>query len=313
MGYLTRNPAVCLVVSGPGLLHTIGGLANATVNCWPVICIGGSSDVDQETHGAFQEWPQVESARLSCKHVSRPTTLQAIPYHIEKAVRECMYGRPGAVYIDIPGNLVLSSVEEDKIAALPKISLPPPVSLPPVQLVHNAIELIKEAQKPLVIVGKGAAWSERGPTMVQQFLTKSGLPWLSTPGGKGICTDTHPRSVAPARSFALRESDCVLLIGARLNWMLHFGRPPRFNPNVKIIQIDISPEEFHQNVPTTVALLGDVGESLDLMILRLGDWRFPEHSKWMTELRENTNKNRHYIFFFTSPLYPSYFNSQIIE
>ncbi|VDM73244.1 unnamed protein product [Strongylus vulgaris] len=115
MGYLTRKPAVCLVVSGPGLLHAIGGLANATVNCWPVICIGGSSDVDQENRGAFQEWPQVESARLSCKHVSRPTTLQAIPLHVEKAVRECMYGRPGAVYIDMPGNLVLSNIEEDEL------------------------------------------------------------------------------------------------------------------------------------------------------------------------------------------------------
>ncbi|PIO73487.1 thiamine pyrophosphate enzyme, TPP binding domain protein, partial [Teladorsagia circumcincta] len=84
MGYLTRKPAVCLVVSGPGLLHAIGGLANATVNCWPMICIGGSSDVDQENRGAFQEWPQVESARLACKHVSRPTSLQAIPLHVEK-------------------------------------------------------------------------------------------------------------------------------------------------------------------------------------------------------------------------------------
>ncbi|KAJ1362622.1 hypothetical protein KIN20_022241 [Parelaphostrongylus tenuis] len=177
MGYLTRNPAVCLVVSGPGLLHTIGGLANATA----CNIVGGSSDVDQETHGTFQEWPQVESARLSCKHLSRPTTLQATPYHAEKAVRECMYGRPGAVYIDIPGNLV---------------PLPPPGSLPPVQLVQNDIELISEPQKPLVIVGKGAAWSERGPTMVQQCLTKSVLPWLSTPGGKGICTDTHPSRVA---------------------------------------------------------------------------------------------------------------------
>ncbi|VDM58797.1 unnamed protein product, partial [Angiostrongylus costaricensis] len=267
MGYLTRNPAVCLVVSGPGLLHAIGGLANATVNCWPVICIGGSSDVDQETRGAFQEWPQVESAWLSCKYVSRPTTLQAIPFHVEKAVRECMYGRPGAVYIDIPGNLVLTTTEEGKI---PLVPLPPPVSLPPVQVVRSAVETIKEAQKPLVIVGKGAAWSERGPTMVQQFLTKSGLPWLPTPGGKGVCTDTHPKSIiAPARSFALRESDCVVLIGARLNWMLHFGQSPRFNAAVKIVQIDISSEEFHQNVPTTVALLGDIGETLDSVSLIL--------------------------------------------
>ncbi|KIH51439.1 thiamine pyrophosphate enzyme, TPP binding domain protein [Ancylostoma duodenale] len=123
MGYLTKKPAVCLVVSGPGLLHAVGGLANATVNCWPVICIGGSSDVDQENRGAFQEWPQVESARLCCKHVSRPTTLQAIPLHVEKAVRECMYGRPGAVYIEVPGNLVLSSTEEDQIPLVFRPSL----------------------------------------------------------------------------------------------------------------------------------------------------------------------------------------------
>ncbi|EYC20616.1 hypothetical protein Y032_0021g315 [Ancylostoma ceylanicum] len=292
MGYLTKKPAVCLVVSGPGLLHAVGGLANATVNCWPVICIGGSADVDQENRGAFQEWPQAESARLCCKHVSRPTTLQAIPLHVEKAVRECMYGRPGAVYIEVPGNLVLSSTEEDQIPKMAKVALPPPVCLPPVEVVRRAIDTIKQAQRPLVIVGKGAAWSERGPTMVQQFLTKSGLPWLATPGGKGVCTDSHPRSVAPARSFALREADCIVLIGARLNWILHFGLPPRFNKDVKIIQIDITPEEFHQNVPTTVPLLGDIGETLSSMITELHDWRYSEKEKWMTDLMANANKNR---------------------
>ncbi|VDN19439.1 unnamed protein product [Cylicostephanus goldi] len=292
MGYLTRKPAVCLVVSGPGLLHAIGGLANATVNCWPVICIGGSSDVDQENRGAFQEWPQVESARLSCKHVSRPTTLQAIPLHVEKAVRECMYGRPGAVYLDMPGNLVLSTIEEDEIPKVAKVPLPPPVSVPPVEVVRRAVETIRQAQRPLVIVGKGAAWSERGPTMVQQFLTKSGLPWLATPGGKGVCSDAHPRSVAPARSFALREADCIILIGARLNWMLHFGLPPRLNKDVKVVQIDLSPEEFHQNLPTTVPLLGDIGETLSSMIVQLDEWRYPQKEKWMTDLLANADKNR---------------------
>ncbi|KIH64247.1 thiamine pyrophosphate enzyme, TPP binding domain protein [Ancylostoma duodenale] len=128
--------------------------------------------------------------------------------------------------------------------------------------------------------------------MVQQFLTKSALPWLATPGGKGVCTDSHPRSVAPARSFALRESDCIVLIGARLNWILHFGLPPRFNKDKKIIQIDITPEEFHQNVPTTVPLLGDIGETLSLMITELHDWRYSEKEKWMTDLLANANKNR---------------------
>ncbi|VDM76792.1 unnamed protein product [Strongylus vulgaris] len=154
----------------------------------------------------------------------------------------------------------------------------------------------------------GAAWSERGPTMVQQFLTKSGLPWLATPGGKGVCSDTHPRfetllfslrnisdtsrSVAPARSFALREADCIILIGARLNWMLHFGLPPRLSKEVKVVQIDLSPEEFHQNIQTTVPLLGDIGETLSSMITNMDDWRYSEKGKWMTDLLTNANKNR---------------------
>ncbi|KAK6047542.1 thiamine pyrophosphate enzyme, TPP binding domain protein [Cooperia oncophora] len=169
MGYLTRKPAVCLVVSGPGLLHAIGGLANATVNCWPMICIGGSSDVDQENRGAFQEWPQVESARLACKHVSRPTTLHAIPFHVEKAVRECMYGRPGAVYIDIPGNLVLSTIEEDQIPKVSVVPLPAPVSHPPVQIVRNAIrnhqastEAARHCRKRSSMV---RTWSYNGTTI----------------------------------------------------------------------------------------------------------------------------------------------------
>lgn len=206
-----------------------------------------------------------------------------------------MYGRPGAVYIDIPGNLVLSSIEEDQIPKVCTVPLPPPVFLPPVQVVRNAVETLKKAQRPLVIVGKGAAWSERGPTMVQQFLTKSGLPWLATPGGKGVCTDSHPNLVAPARSFALRETDCVLLIGARLNWILHFGLPPRFNSNVKVLQIDIKAEEFHQNLPTTVSLLGDIGETLASMTAEIQDWKFSEKSKWMTDLKANSQKNREIV------------------
>ncbi|CAB3405522.1 unnamed protein product [Caenorhabditis bovis] len=294
MGYLTGKPVALLVVSGPGILHAIGGLANATINCWPVICIGGSADIEFENRGAFQEWAQQESVRNSCKHVSRPTTLETIPAHIEKAVRCAMYGRPGAVYVDLPGNLVLTSTEND-IHYPPQVALPAPVSIPPPTVIQNAIDVLKSAQKPLVIVGKGAAWSERGATQVQQFLTKSKLPWLATPGGKGVCSDIHPRFIGQARSLALREADTIFLIGARLNWILHFGLPPRFQKNVRVIQIDICPEEFHQNVKTEVALLGDIGETLAAMNPRLGEWSYNENSEWFVKLRENAKKNKNLV------------------
>ncbi|KAK0395188.1 hypothetical protein QR680_001163 [Steinernema hermaphroditum] len=218
MGYLTGKPAVCLVVSGPGMLHTIAGLANATLNCWPMICIGGSTDMDQESRGGFQEFPQVESARLSCKYASRPTTLQAIPVHVEKAMRMCIYGRPGAVYLDMPGNLVLSRIEnESDISYVSPLPLNPPVSVPPQGILAQAAVVIKQAQRPLLIVGKGSAWSERGPTQLTQFATSTQLPFLATPGGKGVISDLNPLSVAPARSLAIKEADLIILAGARLN------------------------------------------------------------------------------------------------
>ncbi|ULU06171.1 hypothetical protein L5515_014337 [Caenorhabditis briggsae] len=294
MGYLTGKPVALLVVSGPGILHAIGGLANATVNCWPVICIGGTADVDLENRGAFQEWSQQESVRNSCKHVSRPTSLHTIPAHIEKAVRCAMYGRPGAVYVDLPGNLVLTSTEED-INFPEAVPLPPPVSIPPIAEIEKAINTLKSAKKPLVIVGKGAAWSERGATQVQQFLTKSKLPWLATPGGKGVASDLHPRFIGQARSLALREADTVFLIGARLNWILHFGLPPRFQKDVKVVQIDLCPEEFHQNVKTEVPLLGDIGETLAELTPRLGEWTYDESTEWFKKLRENAEKNRNAV------------------
>uniref|UniRef100_A0A3B3WCC0 2-hydroxyacyl-CoA lyase n=1 Tax=Poecilia mexicana TaxID=48701 RepID=A0A3B3WCC0_9TELE len=231
VGYITGRPGACLVVSGPGLIHALGGMANANMNCWPVLVIGGSSDRNQEAAGAFQEFPQ--------------------------AVRTSIYGRPGAVYVDIAGDMVNAKVERDKVREV-SCCPPPPVSLAPSAAAEEALSVLKAAKTPLVIIGKGAAYS-RAEAVLMEFVEESGLPFLPTPMGKGVLPDDHPSCVAAARSRALLQADVVLLLGARLNWMLHFGLPPRFNPHVKIIQVDLCAEEMGNNVKARVALLGDVG------------------------------------------------------
>lgn len=257
-----------------------------------MILIGGSSDLDQDNRGAFQEYPQMDAIRPHCKHASRPTTIDAIPQHVEKAVRTALYGRPGATYIEIPGNLVTSTVDESTIPKMSKVPLSRPVSIPPESLVRSAAEMIKEAQRPLVIFGKGAMWSERGPIQLQQFVTATGIPFLATPGGKGAIPDNHPLSIGSARSTALKDSDLIILAGCRLNWMLHFGQPPRFGENVKTIQIDISPEEFHQNIETTLPLLGDVGETAHVLRHALKGWKHDAGSPWMKTLTQKAHKNK---------------------
>ncbi|MED6289844.1 2-hydroxyacyl-CoA lyase 1 [Characodon lateralis] len=291
VGYITGRPGACLVVSGPGLIHALGGMANANTNCWPVIVIGGSSDRNQETAGAFQEFPQVEACRLYSKFSARPSSLEAIPSVIEKAVRTSIYGRPGAVYVDIAGDMVNAKVERNEVREL-SCCPPPPVSLAASAAVERAVSVLKAAKTPLVIIGKGAAYG-RAEAAMREFVEGTGLPFLPTPMGKGVLPDDHPNCVAAARSRALLQADVVLLLGARLNWMLHFGLPPRFNPHVKIIQVDLCAEEMGNNVKAGVALLGDIGAIVTQLLTCVckDGWKYPSNTEWWGTLREKIAAN----------------------
>ncbi|KAK3571857.1 hypothetical protein QTP86_020447 [Hemibagrus guttatus] len=291
IGYLTGHPAVCLVVSGPGLIHALGGMANANMNCWPVVVIGGSSDQNQETTGAFQEFPQVEACRLYSKFSARPGSLVMIPAVVEKAVRSSMYGRPGACYVDIPGDMVNAKVDR-KTVRFPSCCPPPPVSLASNHEVSKAVTVLKQAQRPLLIIGKGAAYS-RAESEIKALVELSGLPFLPTPMGKGVLPDDHSNCVAAARSRALLQADVIVLLGARLNWILHFGFPPRFSPDVKLIQLDVCAEELSNNVRATAALLGDVRAVVSQLVevLRADTWTYPADTEWWTNLKEKMSSN----------------------
>ncbi|XP_020632834.1 2-hydroxyacyl-CoA lyase 1-like isoform X1 [Orbicella faveolata] len=231
-------------------------MANAMSNCWPVLVIGGSSDVDQESMGAFQEFPQVEAARPYAKYSARPSCAGEIPFFVEKAVRTTIYGRPGASYLDLPGNMITEKVAACKARSIRRSPAPPKCLADP-SAVEKAIKVLSEAKKPLAIIGKGAAYAHAEKPL-QEFVQRCKLPFLPTPMGKGVISDEHPLCVAAARSKALSQADVIFLFGARLNWILHFGKPPRFKADVKIIQIDLHAEEMENNVSAEVALLGDL-------------------------------------------------------
>lgn len=285
IGYLTRKPGVCLVVSGPGLIHALSGMANAQVNGWPMIVIGGSCDRDQEGLGGFQEFPQVEACRLYSKYTCRPSDVHLIPLHVEKAIRESTYGRPGASYIDLTGDIINKHAPESDIF-YPETCPDPPSSLAPPLLIKSAVNELTTAKKPLVIIGKGSAYG-RAEEAIRQLVTKYKLPFLPTPMGKGVVPDSSNYCVASARSRALAEADVILLLGARLNWILHFGKPPRFRDNVKVLQVDIHMEELHNSKKAHVAIVGDVGlvtQQISEELYRK-QWSFPQNSSWWQILK----------------------------
>ncbi|XP_011497473.1 PREDICTED: 2-hydroxyacyl-CoA lyase 1 [Ceratosolen solmsi marchali] len=291
-GYLTRTPAVVLCVSGPGLLHVIGGMANAQVNCWPVLVLGGSCPCDHEGIGGFQECNQVEACRLFCKYASRPPSASLIPVHVEKAVRLATYGRPGAVYLDLPATLLKQSVNVSQVIKVLPVP-PPPLIYPDIKLIENAADLLVRAKRPLIIIGKGAAYA-RSEVQIREFISSTALPFLPTPMGKGVVPDIDTHCVSSARSVALQQSDVILLLGARLNWILHFGRPPRYQPDTKFIQVDICAEELHNSVTASTAIQADIGVTVEMLTKNLKNKNFfvRKNDPWwqLLDLKGKQNK-----------------------
>lgn len=291
VGFLTGRPGACLGVSGPGMVHCIAGLANAWSNAWPMILIAGANDSYQNGQGAFQEAPQIEAARPWTKYAARPDRIDRIPYYVEQAVRTSLYGRPGAVYLDMPGDIITGEVEESEIRWPDRCPDAPRPAVPQ-DNVDAALDALKSAERPLVIVGKGMAYS-RAEDEVRDFIERTQLPFLATPMGKGVVPDDHQLSAAPARSLVLKDADVIFLMGARLNWILHFGQPPRFNENVRIIQLDIEPEEIGTNVPTEVALVGD-GKAITAQLnsaLDENPWQYPAETTWRTGIQKKIDAN----------------------
>ncbi len=291
VGYLTGRPGACLAVSGPGMIHAIAGLSNAWSNRWPMLLLGGANDSYQNGGGAFQEAPQIEAARPFVKYAARPDSLERVPYYVEQAVRTSIYGAPGAAYLDLPNDIITGELNEAEVA-LPPCCPEPPRSLADPNAIDRALAALRSAERPLVIVGKGAAYA-RAENEVRRFIETTQLPFLPTPMGKGVVPDSHPLSAASARSDALGQADLVLLIGARLNWILHFGLPPRFSETVRVVQIDIEPEEIGTNVPCEVGLVGDAGAVVDQLnqALEKNPWRFDEKSPWRQALRAKADEN----------------------
>ncbi len=290
-GYLTGRPQACLTVSGPGVIHAFAGLANAKQNCWPMILIGGASPVYQNGMGGFQEERQVELAAPYCKYAHAIEHVHRIPYYVNQAIRHSLYGRPGPVYLDFPDDIIRGECEEDEATDAARVPAPPRTMADP-DAVEAALTALESAERPLVVVGKGMAWA-RAEDEVREFIERTQLPFLNSPMGKGTMPDDDPLSVGAARSTALREADLVFLLGARLNWIMHYGLPPRFNKDVRVVQLDIEPTEIGTNVPAEVALVGD-GKAVVGQLNRALDnrqWFYPSETPWRALLQEKAQAN----------------------
>lgn len=292
-GFLTRRPGVCLTTSGPGFLNGLPALANATTNCFPMIQISGSSGravVDLQ-RGDYQDIDQLNAARPFVKAAYRIARVEDIGRGVARAIRTALSGRPGGVYLDIPGEVLGQAMDVAAGAAsVWRVVDPAPRQLPAPDAVERALDLLAAAQRPLIVLGKGAAYAQ-ADKVIRDFVESTGLPYLPMSMAKGLLPDSHPQSAAAARSLAIARADVVLLVGARLNWLLGHGDSPQWAPDSKFIQIDIAATEFDSNQPIEAPLAGDIESVVSALQDGLATHPISASQSWTAELAERKARN----------------------
>jgi len=292
-GYLTQKPGICLTVSAPGFLNGMVALANATTNCFPMILISGSSDraiVDLE-QGDYEELDQMNAAKPYAKAAFRINKAEDIGIGIARAIHAAVSGRPGGVYLDITA-VTLSEVIDAEIGrkSLVKIVDPAPSQIPAPENISRALTLLASAKRPLIILGKGAAYAQADKD-IRSFIETTGIPFLPMSMAKGLLPDNHPQSAATARSFAIGQADVVMLIGARLNWLLSHGKSPLWSDTTQFIQLDVSPTEIDSNRPIAAPVVGDIKSSISALLAALKPGQIKAGAEWLAALAEHGKKN----------------------
>jgi oxalyl-CoA decarboxylase len=292
-GYLTQKPGICLTVSAPGFLNGLVALANATTNGFPMIQISGSSDreiVDLQ-QGDYEELDQMNAAKPYTKAAFRVNKPEDIGIGVARAIHAAVSGRPGGVYLDLTAEVLGMALDADAgEKSLVRVVDPAPRQIPAPESIKRALDLLANAQRPLIILGKGAAYAQADAD-IRSFIETTGIPYLPMSMAKGLLPDNHPQSAAAARSLVLAEADVVMLIGARLNWLLAHGKAPRWSPTARFVQVDISPTEIDSNRPIAAPVVADIGSAMSAFLAMLKPGQIQPKNEWIKTIGERKQHN----------------------
>src|SRR6266851_2555834 len=292
-GYLTKKPGICLTVSAPGFLNGMVALANATTNGFPMIQISGSSDraiVDLQ-QGDYEELDQMNAAKPYTKASFRVSKPEDIGIGIARAIHAAISGRPSGVYLDLTSEVLGATLDTNAATrSLVRVVEQAPRQFPDPESIKRALDLLTSAQRPLIILGKGAAYAQADAD-IRSFIEKTGIPYLPMSMAKGLLPDNHPQCAAAARSLVLAQADVVMLIGARLNWLLGHGKAPQWSPEARFIQLDISPTEMDSNRPIAAPIVGDIGSAVSALLTTLKPGSIRLSAAWLKAIGDRKQHN----------------------
>jgi thiamine pyrophosphate-dependent acetolactate synthase large subunit-like protein len=285
-GYQKKKPGVLVVGSGPALTNALTPLYVATESAMPLVVLGGSAFANTRGVGGFQELDQVSAARPVCKWTGQVDSTERIGEWIHLALGKALEGRPGGVYLDFPGQVVSRKIAEEKLVlrSAPEVTRAHP---DPAALVRTA-DWLESAERPLILVGKGAAWADAGPAI--RKLVDLGIPYVASPMARGTVPDDHPNFANGARSHALAEADVIVMLGGRFNWIFGMGR--RFAPGAKLVHVDVAAEEMYSGANVALGIVGDAALAAEGLVAALAGRKLRSaKSGWLSVLREQSRKN----------------------
>lgn len=300
------KPGFCIAASGPGTINFTTGLAHALVDCAPVVAFGGASPVGAYAKGAFQEIDQVAIMKPVTKFAERVYDARRIPEYVARAFRMAQSGKPGPVYLDLPGDVLYADVEESEVFWPAPQSEPPRPSANPASL-EKLVGMLREAKRPVLVTGSGILWSQASEAL-HRFVDATGIPFYTTPQGRGVIPEDHPYFFAQARSQAFKEADLVIVVGTRLNYVVSHAEPPRFSSDGKLVRIDIDPAEIDSSLRLDLGIIGDARTVLDQLTNARGDISPDNYAEWRGKLdaTEKSKLARHEASLSTDqlPIHP---------
>ena len=282
---VTCKPGLCMGASGPGTINLTLGLANALIDCAPVVAFGGSSPVGQYLHGSFQEIDQVAIMRPVTKWAERIYDARRIPEYVNLAFRRAMAGKPGPVYIDLPGDVLYAEVDESEVQ-WPKTPASAARSRPAADAasLSQVADALAKARRPVIVTGSGILWSQASDQL-RAFVDATGIPFYTTPQGRGVIPEDHPHFYAHARSTAFKEADLVLVVGTRLNYVVSHARPPRFSETATIVQVDVDADGIGANDRVDIGIVADAAVVLQQLLNAVKSSVTPEQfAEWRDQL-----------------------------
>jgi thiamine pyrophosphate-dependent acetolactate synthase large subunit-like protein len=265
-------------------------MANALIDCCPVVAIGGSSPIMQNGRQVFQEIDQVAIMRGCVKWADRVHNLKRIPEQVNNAFQHAMTGKPGPTYLDFPGDVLYAKIPEEQVdwsmSGRPLLNARP---LGDPEQVDALVLALSRARKPVIISGSGVIWS-RAWSEMQQFVEKAGIPFYTTPQGRGVVPDDHPLSYPSMRSTAFKDADLIIVLGTRMNYIISHAAPPRFNAAAKIARIDIDANEIATAARTVdIGIVGDCRMVLNQLLTAMKGKVDPDRFKdWRKTLADGT-------------------------